>query len=69
MKTDKKLYNTLQQHFHPCMRSGISHILVPDTDINGDPTDDIEQAHTWKPESSPQVILDRLLKRNITHFG
>lgn len=43
--------------------------MVPDTDINGDPTDEVEQANTWKPENSPQVILDRLLKRNITHFG
>ena len=30
VKSDKKLYNTLRQNFHPCQRSGISHLLLPD---------------------------------------
>lgn len=43
-KRDKKLYTTLRHHFHPSNRSGITHLLLPDTDINGAPTSDVDQA-------------------------
>ena len=69
MKKDKKLYTSLRQHFHPCTRSGISHILLPDTDVDGNPTDDVDKAHTWKSETAPKEILDKLMERNVRHFG
>ena len=68
-KTDKKLFATLRHHFHPCTRSGISHLLLPDKDANGSSTNNVDQATSWKSETCPQEILDKLLERNITHFG
>ena len=43
-KQDKRLCSTLRQHFHPITRSGIAHVLLPDTDKHGQPTDIPEQA-------------------------
>jgi hypothetical protein len=68
-KQDQKLYKTLRAHFHPNDRSGLSHILVPEADTNGVPTTDVDQAITWKTETSPQIILDTIQARNIKHFG
>ena len=39
---DKKLFNTLRSHFHPNNRSGLSHIIVPENDKDGIPTDDVD---------------------------
>lgn len=69
IKTDKKLYTTLRHHFHPCTRSGISHLLLPDKNADGNETTNPDIATTWKSETCPQQILDKLLDRNIKHFG
>ena len=69
IKKDKKLFNTLRHHFHPSLRSGITHIIVPDKDAANQPTDNVDDAITWKTETQPQQVLDRLFTRNVSHFG
>lgn len=66
---DKKLYKSLRQHFHPANHSGITHILLPDKDINGNPTDNVDAADTWRAETNPQEVIDKIYARNIQHFG
>lgn len=43
IKKDMKLYNTLRHHFHPAHRSGITHLIVPDKDVNNQPTTDVDK--------------------------
>lgn len=68
-KKDKKLFQTLKHHFHPNTNSGITHVIVPDLDINGVPTDKANRANTWKTETIPEQVLDKIFQRNIAHFG
>lgn len=68
-KQDKRLFSTLRQHFHPVTRSGIAHVLLPDKDKNGIPTDIAELAATWRTETDPTEVLEKLFTRNIQHFG
>lgn len=66
---DRKLYQTLRSHFHPSERSGLSYVLLPDKDNNDEPTDNADNAVTWRTETDPQIVLDKIMERNITHFG
>lgn len=53
IKTDKKLNTTMRRHFHPCRRSDISHLLLPDKDVAGNKTNNLDSAITWKSETYP----------------
>jgi hypothetical protein len=68
-KQDKRLYSTLRQHFHPTTRAGIAHLLLPENDADGNPTDNVELAETWRTETDPTEVLQQLFARNIQHFG
>lgn len=69
IKKDKKLYTTLRHHFHPSHRSGITHLIIPDKDINDQPTNNVDEAVTWRTETQSEQVLHQLLHRNIQHFG
>ena len=69
IKKDQKLYNTLRHHFHPEHRSGITHLMLPDKDIHGQSTSDVDKAAEWRVESQPEQVLHHLFERNIAHFG
>ena len=53
----------------PQQQSGISSLEVPDKDINDLPTDDPDKAKSWKLITNPAEIEQKILKRNIQHFG
>jgi hypothetical protein len=55
--------------FHPAQRSSLNTIEVPHTDIHNELTDDPDVAATWTTISNPLLIEERLLARNIKHFG
>jgi hypothetical protein len=59
----------LRHHFRPANRYGITNLLVPDKNAQGNPTTDVDQAVTWKMETRPQQVLDKLFSSNVTHFG
>lgn len=65
----RRVFYALRLHFHPDARSGISYIEVPDLDKDGQPTDDPQAATSWKTITDPTEIENRLLDRNIEHFG
>lgn len=66
---DKRLFKSLRQHFHPSNRSGITHVMLPDKDSLGNPTDDVDMAVTWRNETNPQEVIDKIYQRNLRHFG
>jgi hypothetical protein len=53
----------------PSQRSGLSTLEIPDKDANGLPTDNPGKAVTWKTLANPTEIEEKLLDRNIAHFG
>ena len=57
--------NTLR----PRVKSGISTVEVPNLGVDGLPTDDPEKAVSWKRLTNPIDIEERLLDRNVKHFG
>ena len=62
-------WKTIKQTLRPIVRSGISSVEVPNLDENGSPTDDPDRAVSWKRLTDPTDIEERLLDRNIKHFG
>jgi hypothetical protein len=44
-------------------------IEVPNLDHNDEPTNNPDEAATWKTITDPLMIEEQLLARNITHFG
>jgi hypothetical protein len=50
-------------------RSSLNTIDVPYKDENSQLTDDPENACIWATISDPVIIEERLLARNISHFG
>jgi hypothetical protein len=68
-KKDQQLYKTLKHHFHPIHNSGLTHIIIPDKDKQGVPTDNVDDADTWKTETEPTTVLQKIMERNIKHFG
>jgi hypothetical protein len=55
--------------FHTTHRSSLNTIEVPYRDENSQPTEDPDRAATWQTISDPLLIEERLLARNIAHFG
>jgi hypothetical protein len=55
--------------FHPQQQSSLKTIDVPYKDEDGNLTDDPDRASTWTTISDPIQIEEKLLARNIVHFG
>jgi hypothetical protein len=55
--------------FHPNHHSSLHTIGVPHLDHHNEPTDDPDAAASWSTITDPLLIEERLLARNITHFG
>jgi hypothetical protein len=55
--------------FHSSEKSSLNTIDIPHLDENNQPTDDPERTKIWKTISDPLEIEEKLLARNITHFG
>lgn len=64
-----KQWQTINPAFHSTQRSSLNTIEVPHLDANSNPTDDPDQAVLWSTISDPLEIEERLLARNIAHFG
>jgi hypothetical protein len=56
IKLDKKLYTTLRRHFHLCISSDIYHLLLPDKDVAGNKTNNLDSVITWKSEFIPRQL-------------
>jgi hypothetical protein len=69
----QEIYQKQLQHinptFHPPTKSSLNTLEVPDKDQNQVPTLDPEAAVTWKTITDPIEIEEKLLARNIAHFG
>ena len=62
-------WTSVKSTLRPKVKSGISSIEVPHLDEDGKPTDDPDKAVCWKRLTDPTEIKERLLDRNIKHFG
>jgi hypothetical protein len=60
---------TINPVFHTIHQSSLNTIEIPHKDENSQPTDDSENATTWRMISDPLLIEEKLLARNIAHFG
>jgi hypothetical protein len=64
-----KQWQSINPVFHPPQQSGIKTIDIPHLDVNKQPANDPENTYTWKNISDPILIEEKLLARNIAHFG
>jgi hypothetical protein len=64
----KKTFREIRVHLKPATTQGLSTIEVPDKDKNSNPTDDPDEAATWKRITDPVEVENRLLQRNEQHF-
>jgi hypothetical protein len=64
-----KQWQTINLAFHPPQRSSLSTINVPHLDIDRNPMNHPDKAETSSTISDPIEIEDRILARNIAHFG
>jgi hypothetical protein len=64
-----KQWRIINPVFRSAKQSSLSTINVPHLDENCQPTDDPDRASTWATISDPIKIKERLLARNIAHFG
>ena len=64
-----KIFAELKEIFHQGQRLGISHIMVPDRDKDGNVTDDPNKAVSWTHITIPDEIENTLLNYSIRHFG
>jgi hypothetical protein len=55
--------------FHSTKKSSLNTIDIPHLDKNNQPTSDPERAKIWKAISDPLEIEEKLLARNVSHFG
>lgn len=62
-------WTTVKGTLRPKVKSGISSVEVPHLDVDGIPTDDPEQAVSWKRLTEPTEIEDRLLERELNILG
>jgi hypothetical protein len=62
-------WKTINPAFHSQQQSSLKTIDVPYLDEKGHPTDDPDQACIWKMIADPIQIEEKLLARNILHFG
>jgi hypothetical protein len=62
-------WKTINPAFHSQQQSSLKTIDVPYLDEKGHPTDDPDQACIWKTIADPIQIEEKLLARNILHFG
>ena len=68
-KMKKKDWKILQNTFNPRHISGISNVEIPSKDIDGNPTIDPDKAVDWIRVTNPSDIEEKLLERNVRHFG
>jgi hypothetical protein len=64
-----KQWQTINPVFHPSQRSSLNTLNVPHLSDQSQPTDDPDKASIWKTISDPIIIEEKLLARNIKHFG
>jgi hypothetical protein len=64
-----KQWQAINPAFHTMARSSLKTIDVPHLDENSQPTNDPDQARIWSTISDPMIIEEKLLARNIAHFG
>jgi hypothetical protein len=64
-----KQWQTINPAFHSTQHLNLNTIDVPHLDKNSQPTDDPERAKIWKTIYDPVMIEEKLLARNIAHFG
>jgi cell division inhibitor SulA len=64
-----KQWQTINPAFHTTTRSSLNTIDVPYLDENSQRTDDPEKALIWSTIYDPVLIEEKLLARNIAHFG
>ena len=62
-------WSITKSKFNPTPRSRISSVEVPDKDAYGNVTDNPDKAVTWKRITDPVEVENKLLERNIKHFG
>ena len=65
----KQDWGIVKNKLRPMQRSGISNIEIPDKDRFGNATNDPDKAITWRRITDPSEVEDKLLERNIKHFG
>jgi hypothetical protein len=64
-----KQWQTINPAFHTQTRSSLNTIDVPYKDEDSQPTDDPDKACIWQTITDPMLIEEKLLARNIAHFG
>jgi hypothetical protein len=64
-----KQWQSINPAFHTSNRSSLNTIDIPYLDKHKQPTEDPERAHIWTTISDPVIIEEKLLARNIAHFG
>jgi hypothetical protein len=68
-ETSRKDWQQIRQIMKPQERSNLNTIKIPLQDENGELTDDPDKAVTWYWIMDPTLIEDKLLERNVKHFG
>jgi hypothetical protein len=64
-----KQWQTINPAFHATQHSNLNSIDIPYKDENSQPTDDPDRARIWRTIHDPVMIEEKLLARNIAHFG
>ena len=68
-ETNKKDWKLLRTIFKADIKSSLNYVEIPLADKEGNSTDDPDKASTWKCVSDPNEMENKIIERNIKHFG
>jgi hypothetical protein len=68
-ETNRQDWKVIQKTMKPHYHSGLTTIKIPHLNNKHEETENPDEAVSWKRVTDPSLIEDRLLTRNIKHFG